>query len=40
MASDSEPEKYFGSTPQNPPEIGILTPSEPLGKYLKKHKKI
>jgi len=37
MASDSAPEINFGSTPQPPPpEIVILTPSDPLGKYLKK----
>ena len=41
MASDSEPEIFFGSTPQTPPpEIVILTPSDPLGKYFKKHQKI
>ena len=39
MASDSEPENFFGSTPQTFPEIVILTPSDPLGKYLKKHQK-
>ena len=36
MASDSEPEKFFGSTPKPPPEIVILTPSDPLGKYFLK----
>jgi len=36
MASDSKPEFFFWLDPQTPPEIVILTPSDPLGKYLKK----
>jgi len=32
MVSDSEPGKFFGSTPANAPGIKIPTPSNPLGK--------
>ena len=32
MASDSEPRKFFRSTPQTPPPgMKILTPTDPLG---------
>ena len=39
MASDSEPENFFGSTPQTPCEIVILTPLTHL-ENIKKHQKI